>query len=96
MGRWGVSLGPEVVKRVHDRIVEIARDRGGCGRTQDAGRYHSQLIIIERFGPASKLVALQLSDDEAEPLYLGQRLREPGPLGCEHSDHLLQRVHIVR
>jgi hypothetical protein len=55
-----------------------------------------QLIIIERFGPASKLVALQLSDDEAEPLYLGQRLREPGPLGCEHSDHLLQRVHIVR
>jgi IS5 family transposase len=28
MGRWGVALGPEVVKRVHDRIVEIARDRG--------------------------------------------------------------------
>jgi IS5 family transposase len=28
MGRWGVALGPEVVKRVHDRIVAIARDEG--------------------------------------------------------------------
>jgi transposase, IS5 family len=28
MGRWGVALGPEVIKQVHDRIVEIARDRG--------------------------------------------------------------------
>jgi hypothetical protein len=54
-----------------------------------------QLIISERFGPASKLIPLQLSDDEAEPLYLGLRLREPGPLGCERSDHLLQCVHIV-
>jgi transposase, IS5 family len=28
MGRWGMALGPEVIKRVHDRIVEIARDNG--------------------------------------------------------------------
>jgi IS5 family transposase len=28
MGRWGVALGPEVVKQVHDRIVAIARDEG--------------------------------------------------------------------
>src|SRR5262249_15672599 len=28
MGRWGVAVGPEDVKRVHDRIVEIARDAG--------------------------------------------------------------------
>lgn len=28
MGRWGMALGPAVVKRVHDRIVEIARDKG--------------------------------------------------------------------
>jgi hypothetical protein len=54
-----------------------------------------QLIVIKRFRPASKLIPLQLSDDEAEPLYLGLRLREPGPLGCERSDHLLQCVHIV-
>ena len=28
MGRWGVAVAPEVIKRVHERIVEIARDRG--------------------------------------------------------------------
>jgi IS5 family transposase len=28
MGRWGVAVGPEDVKRVHDRIVEIAREAG--------------------------------------------------------------------
>ena len=27
MGRWGVALGPEVVKQIHDRIVAIARDK---------------------------------------------------------------------
>src|SRR6476620_8226241 len=28
MGRWGVALGPEVLKKVHERLVQIARDRG--------------------------------------------------------------------
>src|SRR6516162_9180332 len=28
MGRWGVALGAEVVKQVHDRIVHIAQDKG--------------------------------------------------------------------
>jgi IS5 family transposase len=28
MGRWGVALGPEVLKQVHERIVKIARDKG--------------------------------------------------------------------
>jgi IS5 family transposase len=28
MGRWGVGLGPEVIKQIHDRMVEIARDKG--------------------------------------------------------------------
>jgi transposase, IS5 family len=28
MGRWGVALGPDVLKRVHARIVQIARERG--------------------------------------------------------------------
>jgi IS5 family transposase len=33
MGKWGVALGPEVVQRIHDRIVEIARDhRVAAGR----------------------------------------------------------------
>ena len=33
MGRWGVALGADVVKQVHDRIVQIAQDEGVvCGR----------------------------------------------------------------
>ena len=28
MGRWGVALGPEVLKQVHERMVQIARDKG--------------------------------------------------------------------
>jgi IS5 family transposase len=28
MGRWGMALGPEVLKQVHQRIVKIARDKG--------------------------------------------------------------------
>jgi IS5 family transposase len=28
MGRWGVALGPEVLKQVHERMVKIARDKG--------------------------------------------------------------------
>ena len=28
MGRWGVALGPEVIKQVHERMVKIARDKG--------------------------------------------------------------------
>jgi IS5 family transposase len=25
MGRWGTALGPAVIKRIHDRIVELAQ-----------------------------------------------------------------------
>ena len=28
MGRWGLALGPQVLKQVHERIVTIARDTG--------------------------------------------------------------------
>ena len=28
MGRWGVALGPEVIKQIHDRIVSIAHEKG--------------------------------------------------------------------
>src|SRR5437764_9434318 len=28
MGRWGLALGPEVVKQIHDRMVVIARSQG--------------------------------------------------------------------
>ena len=28
MGRWGLAVGPEVIRRVHERMVKIAQDRG--------------------------------------------------------------------
>jgi IS5 family transposase len=28
MGRWGVALGPEVIKEIHERMVKIARSNG--------------------------------------------------------------------
>src|SRR5712664_2484230 len=28
MGRWGVAVGPEVVKQIHERLVRLARDKG--------------------------------------------------------------------
>src|SRR5262249_3452314 len=28
MGRWGVALGPEVLKQVHERLVKIAHEKG--------------------------------------------------------------------
>src|SRR6202163_1025691 len=28
MGRWGMAIGPEVLKQVHERIVKIAKDKG--------------------------------------------------------------------
>jgi IS5 family transposase len=28
MSRWGLALGPEVLKQIHQRIVKIARDKG--------------------------------------------------------------------
>src|SRR5205807_3801161 len=28
IGRWGVALGPEIVKQIHDRIVQLAQHNG--------------------------------------------------------------------
>jgi transposase, IS5 family len=28
MGRWGVALGPEIIKQIHGRIVHIAQEKG--------------------------------------------------------------------
>src|SRR5229473_3658667 len=28
MGRWGIAVGPEVVKEIHERMVEIAQNKG--------------------------------------------------------------------
>jgi transposase, IS5 family len=28
MGRWGMALGPEVIKQIHERMVKMPRDNG--------------------------------------------------------------------
>lgn len=28
MGRWGLAVGPQVLKQIHDRIVKIAHEQG--------------------------------------------------------------------
>jgi IS5 family transposase len=28
MGKWGLAIGPQVLRQIHDRIVTIARERG--------------------------------------------------------------------
>jgi IS5 family transposase len=28
MGKWGVAVGPEVIKQIHDRVVSIAKEKG--------------------------------------------------------------------
>jgi transposase, IS5 family len=28
MGKWGVAVGPEVIRQIHDRIVSIAKEKG--------------------------------------------------------------------
>src|SRR3974390_1056800 len=28
MGRWGLAVGPEVLRQIHDRMGEIAKDKG--------------------------------------------------------------------
>jgi len=28
MGRWGLAVGPQVLRQIHDRVVKIARDKG--------------------------------------------------------------------
>ena len=39
MGRRGLAVAPEVIKQVHERLVEIGPTRG-CGRPADAGGHH--------------------------------------------------------
>jgi hypothetical protein len=34
MGRWGVALGPQVIKQVHERMVKIAHEKGVAGGNQ--------------------------------------------------------------
>jgi transposase, IS5 family len=38
MGKWGLAVGPEVIKQIHDRMVSIAQEKGiaqGCKMRTD-------------------------------------------------------------
>jgi transposase, IS5 family len=43
MGRWGVAVGPAVVKRIHDRIVQIVRDH----RVAQGHRMRVDATVVE-------------------------------------------------
>src|SRR5262245_10014054 len=53
MGRWGVALGPEVLKQVHERLVRIARDKGVTAgrRMRGIRRWWRQTSIIRPTQP---------------------------------------------
>ena len=43
MGRWGLAVGPEVIKRVHERLVAIALEEGiATGK-----RMHVDTTVVE-------------------------------------------------
>jgi len=43
MGRWGVAVGPVVVKQIHERIVRIARDH----RVAEGRRMRIDTTVVE-------------------------------------------------
>src|SRR6266850_1177551 len=43
MGRWGVAVGPEAVKQIHERIVQIARDH----RVAEGRRMRIDTTVVE-------------------------------------------------
>jgi IS5 family transposase len=43
MGRWGVAVGPTVVKQIHDRMVQIAREH----RVAEGRRMRVDTTVVE-------------------------------------------------
>ena len=43
IGRWSLTVGPEVIKQVHERIVEIAR----CQRVVEGRRMRVDTTVVE-------------------------------------------------
>ena len=43
MGRWGVAVGPDVVKQIHERIVQIASDQ----RVAEGRRRRVDTTVVE-------------------------------------------------
>jgi hypothetical protein len=40
IGRWGLAVGPETVKQVHERLVQNGAGARDCDRPADARRRH--------------------------------------------------------
>src|SRR6266436_2462455 len=43
MGRWGVAIGPQVVKQIHERMVKIAQHKG----VMDGRRMRVDTTVVE-------------------------------------------------
>src|SRR5437660_810288 len=43
MGRWGVALGPEVIKQIHERMVKIAQ----ANRVTEGRRMRVDTTVVE-------------------------------------------------
>ena len=43
MGKWGLAVGPEVLKQIHDRIVGIAQEKGAT----QGGRMRVDTTVVE-------------------------------------------------
>src|ERR1700719_508406 len=43
IGRWGVALGPEVLKQIHERMVKMAQDKG----VADGRRMRVDTTVVE-------------------------------------------------
>ena len=43
MGRWGVAVGPDVVKQIHERLVRLAQDKGAT----EARRMRVDTTVVE-------------------------------------------------
>ncbi len=43
MGRWGIAVGPEVIQRIHERMVQIARDH----RVAEGRRMRVDTTVVE-------------------------------------------------
>jgi hypothetical protein len=56
MGRWGRALGPQVIKRIHERIVQIAKARGDRRAPNARGhnRNRNQYPLSDRLEPARR------------------------------------------
>src|SRR6266404_1428023 len=65
MGRWGVAVGPVVVKQIHERVLEIARAARAKGRQSGeklAQAYRRLLEATGRVVGQAKRFATQIGD----------------------------------